>query len=332
MSLSLIFTNGLGPTAYTVAASDTPAGLKARADRTCDGTNDHVEIQAQLDAASSAGGGLVMLAPGTYTLGDEVSIPASCGLVGVGRRGTTVQAGGGYTGTLISLGARSILAHLDVVTPSGQTEDAIVAASATDALITNLELTGGKATGALADAPFALKVTNPFMVRIDHVRVQAACNGVAIWYASGTVNYGNSVITAVEVQPQAAARIAWDIRGSESSQYQVNLMHFDYCGGVFTGGNGAGSIGLRIRNAPFLAFTMADLEGADDSLIIESESGTSSPAASNNLTFIGGYMDNDVEIPSNANRITFIGTRFGVGAVTNASSTAVFTNCTNPPA
>jgi len=54
-----------------VAASDSTQKCKVQADYVCDGVNDHVEIQAALDALP-AGGGRVMLSEGTFNI--EVSI------------------------------------------------------------------------------------------------------------------------------------------------------------------------------------------------------------------------------------------------------------------
>lgn len=50
---------------YLIAANDSAADWKAKADATCDGTNDHAEIQAAITALGAAGG-VIELAPGTY--------------------------------------------------------------------------------------------------------------------------------------------------------------------------------------------------------------------------------------------------------------------------
>lgn len=54
----------------TVAASDSPADLKAVANYTCDGTADQVQINAAITAY-----GVVTILPGTYSLSATISVP-----------------------------------------------------------------------------------------------------------------------------------------------------------------------------------------------------------------------------------------------------------------
>lgn len=66
---------GSGGDAFvTVAANDSPAAQKANADYICDGTNDHVEIQAALDLLQTGTGGEVYLLPGTYNTAATVTV------------------------------------------------------------------------------------------------------------------------------------------------------------------------------------------------------------------------------------------------------------------
>lgn len=53
---------------YVIAASDSTSQSKAQADYVCDGTDDHVEIQAAIDALPTTGGRIV-LDEGTYDIG-----------------------------------------------------------------------------------------------------------------------------------------------------------------------------------------------------------------------------------------------------------------------
>ena len=45
---------------FTVAASDAPGNVRAQADYICDGTDDHVQIQAAIDALPAEGGKIVL--------------------------------------------------------------------------------------------------------------------------------------------------------------------------------------------------------------------------------------------------------------------------------
>ncbi|KKL56545.1 hypothetical protein LCGC14_2244340, partial [marine sediment metagenome] len=87
---------GRGAT-FTVAANDSSAGSKAQADYVADGANDQVEIQAALDAADAAGGGMVQLMESYAGFAiTSITIPSGVTLQGVS---------GGYLdyGTRISL-------------------------------------------------------------------------------------------------------------------------------------------------------------------------------------------------------------------------------------
>lgn len=76
-----------------VAASDSPASIKAIANYVCDGTDDDVQINAAI-AALPAAGGVVVLGPGNFVAEGITLVP------GVWIRGAGIQ-----TGTTISLPA-----------------------------------------------------------------------------------------------------------------------------------------------------------------------------------------------------------------------------------
>lgn len=52
--------------------------------------DDTAEIQAALDAAEAAGGGIAFMPPGTYKYTSTIEIPKKCALQGVGQYGTTL--------------------------------------------------------------------------------------------------------------------------------------------------------------------------------------------------------------------------------------------------
>ncbi len=65
-----------------VAASDSTAKDKTNADYVCDGTDDHIQIQAALDALPAQGGSVLLLA-GNY-LAERIEIPSNTTFAGVG--------------------------------------------------------------------------------------------------------------------------------------------------------------------------------------------------------------------------------------------------------
>lgn len=92
-----------GGTTYTVAASNSPAVLKARADYICDGTADESEINTALAL------GNVILVEGTYNIAATIAVPDNTWLRGSGdgtilavTTGIGVITDGGTTGIRIS--------------------------------------------------------------------------------------------------------------------------------------------------------------------------------------------------------------------------------------
>jgi hypothetical protein len=77
----------LGVPFYVVVASSITGIPDSTRTFICDGTADQTEIQAALDAASAAGGGIVLLSAGTFTISatDAINIPAEVALFGQGN-------------------------------------------------------------------------------------------------------------------------------------------------------------------------------------------------------------------------------------------------------
>ena len=85
-----------------VAASDSSPKSKAQADYVCDGTDDHVEIQAALDALP-ADGGEVRLSEGTYYIEVSLALDSNQTLRGCGKN------------TILT----TTTANLDIITATG---------------------------------------------------------------------------------------------------------------------------------------------------------------------------------------------------------------------
>ncbi len=78
------------PATIIVAASDSSAADKASAAYVCDGVNDHVEIQAALNALPSSGG-VVLLSGGTYNCAGIIAPKAGSTLKGEGESETYLK-------------------------------------------------------------------------------------------------------------------------------------------------------------------------------------------------------------------------------------------------
>lgn len=117
--------SGGGPTGgsatFLVAGSDAPAEIVARADYTCDGTADEVEINTAIDDLPSWGGDIVLA--GTFSIAAPIEVNRDCvTLRGLGH-GTLGWVDGPVTGgTKITVaasfsgGTAAIRCSLDVVT------------------------------------------------------------------------------------------------------------------------------------------------------------------------------------------------------------------------
>ena len=94
--------SGAGTGVLTVAASDAPASLIARADYTCDGTADQVQINQALTDSLLQGGtgnryGAVQLTAGTFNLAAPIIIPSrGVALMGAGGASSMLLAAAGF--------------------------------------------------------------------------------------------------------------------------------------------------------------------------------------------------------------------------------------------
>lgn len=83
---------GLSPTLATAVVASSTATNPGTAS-VCDGTADDVQIQAAIDAVSTAGGGTVLLRAGAYTLAASLNMAANVELVGESKKATLTYAG-----------------------------------------------------------------------------------------------------------------------------------------------------------------------------------------------------------------------------------------------
>ena len=103
----------MAKTAIVVASADAPDELRAAADYTCDGTDDHVEINAALDAAEP--GDEVVLSRGTFNLGGTVWVPFGGALRGQGKAGTRLKLQDGAATNLDTVWWRSSGGDMSVI-------------------------------------------------------------------------------------------------------------------------------------------------------------------------------------------------------------------------
>ena len=91
ISLLLVQSVTAAPVAsLLVAAGDSSPGAKAQANYTCDGLDDHVELQAALAALPE--GGTVVLSNGTFNCSGSVAPAAGTTLLGQGPEATFLDS------------------------------------------------------------------------------------------------------------------------------------------------------------------------------------------------------------------------------------------------
>jgi len=79
------------PATYFVAASDATDESRAHADAVCDGVSDEAQLQEALSAIAAAGGGLLLLSEGTFTVNGGLTIGISVHIRGAGIGATVIK-------------------------------------------------------------------------------------------------------------------------------------------------------------------------------------------------------------------------------------------------
>ena len=90
---------------YVVAASDAPSNVTAQADYVCDGIDDHIEIQAAIDALPATGGE-IRLSSGTFSIEASLVLDSNQTLRGCGRN-TILTTHTGIDGLITAIGGEA---------------------------------------------------------------------------------------------------------------------------------------------------------------------------------------------------------------------------------
>ncbi len=161
-------------TATLVVAANNSTDLgKAQADYVCDGVNDHVEIQAALDALPATGGRVVLL-EGTFIIASSIAIPNDTATLEGQGKGTILDGNSLTTGN-------------HVVTISGK--DNIT--------IRNLAIQTQNGGGKNCDCIYIVGVSDN--ITIDTVYILSSDRyGVYLYGSSGTIS--NLTIKNCEIQ------------------------------------------------------------------------------------------------------------------------------------
>lgn len=243
---------GLDPR-LVVAASDAPQVWKDGADYLCDGTADNVQIQAAIDA-SEAGGGEVILSPGSFAI----------------ATGLTIVGNDDYTGPQVTLhgqgqevtkliGANNV----DVITMSNSAKvnmqsftievngsgDALRSTDTGD-LMRGFHFSMFKNLYILGDSShtgWAMDLDNAFRSTFENIEIFDVDNGIRITATDSTFNPGDCTFTRLFIELNTnSGGVGLHLTSSVAS---VNQILFDMVE-LIDGGTGGTAILLNGAGSP----------------------------------------------------------------------------------
>ena len=156
---SVIFRGPIEGT-YFVAASDARAALRDVADFVCDGTDDHVEINAAWQAVDdlNIGGGRVVLSAGTFNITDGVVVNPDQGepgvMIGAGRGATLISMVSGSDTSAVRVRAGSTVRDFSIlVTGTTTITRGALEIDETDSAAFNISIDTDDGVGIWCDGP-----------------------------------------------------------------------------------------------------------------------------------------------------------------------------------
>lgn len=174
-------------------------------------TNDSAAIQAAINAANTAGGGVVYFPPGVYRIGTRIELKSSVSLLGAGREFTRLRAMSGLTTAV-------------VVGLSG--------AAVSNIAISKLSIDGDYSSTALNLN--GLQVTNGSTITIDECAVTNVANtGIVLTTCTSCV----VTRSRVSYTGGAQAGVGFGVLLSGGTNSKVHDCHFSACNGMNIGGN-----------------------------------------------------------------------------------------------
>lgn len=240
--------------AYTVAANDAPADDKAAADYLCDGTADNVQIQQAIDAAQTAGGGVVQLSQGNFTLAAAVTIngtvdednPKTVTLAGCGEFATYLRPAANVNGVAISNWAQCHLSGFAVVVSGSGSGIVSTAVTTTDtrsfwcSSLRNLRINGGYVT---TNTGWGMDLAMPFRSVFENIEIEGTRNGMRLSNEGTVQNAGDSTFTRMFIEIVGTNGVAIHVSSPSNNMNQNNFNMIE------AGASGTGCTGILIDGA-----------------------------------------------------------------------------------
>lgn len=239
-----------------VATADSPANWKAVARFVCDGVADDVELQLAINESLAAGGGSILLAPGTFAVSqtlqvvgvDDVDAQITLFILGTGKNSSTLV--GAEDTDVIHLGQIIKVSFHDFgidVHGSGSGITSQASASAVqrsfwDSAFINLHIGGDWAT----HTGWAMNLGSPFRSIFENIEIGGVGNGIRLYSEYDVFNPGDCVFTRVFVElASSGPGIAYQL-DSPTGLGSVNQINFNMCEAI---AGMAGCTGIQLIGA-----------------------------------------------------------------------------------
>lgn len=239
---------------YLVAASNAPDSVKAVAQYVCDGTGDQVEVQAAIDAAKSAGGGIVQLSGGAFNFASQVEITGTTdendartiSLRGAGQQVTEITVASGQTGIEITDWAQchicDLALHISGPTGIGVHSTGVTSGdtiSFWQSSFKNLRINGGFSG---TDTTWGMWLEMPWRSVFENIEIEGTRNGIRIVNDSAVQNAGDCTFNRMFVEISGTDGTALYFDSIDGNMNQNDWIMFEAgagstgCTGIFLGG------------------------------------------------------------------------------------------------
>ena len=237
-----------------VAASGASDAIKTKADYTCDGTADNVEIQAAIDAAKAAGGGIVQLTSGAYSLAAVLTITGNTDednadtltLRGAGAQATTLTMANNVNGIELTDWAMVNSADLGIViSGSGSAIHSTAVISGNEVSFWHSSFRNLRLNGSFnaANTGWGMDLAMPWRSVFENIEIEGTRNGMRLSNQGSVQNAGDCTFTRMFIEIVGTGGTAIHI---SSPSNNMNQNDFNM---VEIGANSTGCTGILIDGA-----------------------------------------------------------------------------------
>jgi hypothetical protein len=234
-----------------IAAADSSASVKSKADYVCDGVSDQTEIQTAINAAQLEGGGVIQLSEGSFSLSGPVIIngttnednPLTVTLKGCGEFATYLRPVTNVNAISISNWAQLHLADFGIVVQGSGNGIVSQAVTTSDtrsfwmSSFRNLRINGEY--NAL-NTGWAMDLAMPWRSVFENIEVEGTRNGIRLKNEGTIQNAGDCTFTRLFVEIVGDGGTALHISSPSNNMNQNNFNMFE------AGANGPNCTGILI--------------------------------------------------------------------------------------